>query len=83
LGPSKSFKKIRKVAYKLDLPKGSKIYPVFHISCLKKKIGTQLNPNPRLPTVMEKATLTAKLEKILERRLKKKGNCAGVDFLVQ
>jgi hypothetical protein len=32
---------------------------------------------------MEKETLTPKPEKILERRLKKKGNCAGVDFLVQ
>jgi hypothetical protein len=74
LGPSKSFKKIRKVAYKLDLPKGSKIYPVFHISCLKKKIGTQLNPNPRLPTLMKEGILTPEPEKILERRLKKKGN---------
>jgi hypothetical protein len=82
-GPFQIIQKIRKVAYKLDLPKDSKIYLVFHISCLKKKIGTQLNPNPRLPTVMEKATLTPKPEKILERRLKKKGNCAGVDFLVQ
>jgi hypothetical protein len=77
LGPSKSFKKIRKVAYKLDLPKGSKIYPVFHISCLKKKIGTQLNPNPRLPTVMEEGTLAPEPEKILERRLKKKENREG------
>jgi hypothetical protein len=73
-GPFQIIQKIRKVAYKLDLPKGSKIYLVFHISCLKKKIGTQLNPNPRLPTLMKEGILTPELEKILERRLKKKGN---------
>jgi hypothetical protein len=82
-GPFQVIQKIGKVAYKLDLPKDSKIYPVFHISCLKKKIGTQLNPNPKLPTVMEEGTLTPEPEKILDRRLKKKGNRAGVDFLVQ
>jgi hypothetical protein len=73
-GPFQIIQKIRKVAYKLDLPKGSKIYLVFHISCLKKKIGTQLNPNPRLPTLMKEGILTPEPEKILERRLKKKGN---------
>ncbi|KAA8515065.1 hypothetical protein F0562_018148 [Nyssa sinensis] len=81
--PFQIIQKIGKVAYKLDLPKESKIYPVFHISCLKKKIGTQVNPNPRLPTVMENGAMAPKPEKILERRLKKKGNRTGIDFLIK
>ena len=82
-GPFRITQKIRKVFYKLDLPKESKIYPVFHISCLKKQIGTQVSPNLRLPTVMENGTMAPEPKKILERRLKKKGNRSGVDVLIQ
>ncbi|KAF5459856.1 hypothetical protein F2P56_019769 [Juglans regia] len=71
-GPFQIIQKLEKVVYKLDLPKESKIYPVFHISCLKKKIGTQVNPNPRLPTVMENGAMAPEPEKIIERRLKKR-----------
>ena len=81
-GPFQILQKMGTVSYKLDPPKDSKIYPVFHVSCLKKKIGNRVNPNPRLLKVMENGTLSSKLEMILERRLKKKGSRAGVDLLV-
>lgn len=81
-GPFQITQRIETVAYKIDLPKESMVYPVFHVSYLKKKVGDRVNPNPRIPTVMEDDTMAPEPEGILDRRLKKKGNLAGVDLLV-
>ncbi len=37
--PFRVLKKIGAIAYKLELPKEANIHPVFHVSCLKAKIG--------------------------------------------
>ena len=46
-GPYKVLHNIGFVSYKLELPPSSYIHPVFHVSCLKKVIGTNIKAQNR------------------------------------
>ncbi|KAL0326173.1 UNVERIFIED_CONTAM: Transposon Ty3-G Gag-Pol polyprotein [Sesamum radiatum] len=71
------------VAYKLELPEGTRIHPIFHVSQLKKKTGSS-SCAPYLPT-----TLTAhgyvilEQEAVLDRRLVKRNNKPITQVLVK
>ncbi|KAH9657900.1 hypothetical protein KPL70_023267 [Citrus sinensis] len=47
-GPFRILSRIGTVAYKLDLLATSKVHPVFHVSCLKRKLGAH-TPSQQLP----------------------------------
>jgi hypothetical protein len=66
--------KIGSVAYKLELPEGSLIHPVFHISQLKPFNADYTPAYDALPTTADLETAETTLEAIIKCRLVKKGN---------
>jgi hypothetical protein len=51
LGPFQILIRVGLMAYKLALPPKACLHPVFHVSCLKKKLGQSISPLLSLPLV--------------------------------
>lgn len=75
--------RVVKDAYKLQLPADCKLHPMFHVSCLKKHLGDNVLPTTTLPLVTDDGLSQPIHVAVLQRRMYKKGNCAGVQLLVQ
>jgi hypothetical protein len=49
--PFRVMERIDKVAYRLQLSESADIHPVFHVSQLKRHLGTKVVSQPNLPLV--------------------------------
>lgn len=82
-GPFQIVRKIGKVAYTLALPPSAKIHPTFHVSLLKKRVGTSDRVSNVLPEFDADGKVILTPTKILARRLVKRGNAAATELLLQ
>lgn len=82
-GPFQVLQKIGEVAYRLQLPDGAKIHPIFHVSCLKRKLGVKVQTQSALPKVDIDGIIQPEPKIILDRRLVKKGHRAVPEVLVK
>ncbi|KAJ7982533.1 Ty3/gypsy retrotransposon protein [Quillaja saponaria] len=80
-GPYKVIAKIGTVAYALELPEGSKIHNIFHVSRLKRHHG-QILGQPQLPVFDDSGHLLLEPVAVIDRRTIKKNNKAVVQVLV-
>lgn len=74
---------VGEMAYRLELPETVKVHLVFHVSCLKRKLGSHVHPLPRLPPVSAKGKVLLQSEFIVYRRMQRLGNRAMTEVLVK
>jgi hypothetical protein len=52
-GPYRVIERVVEATYELELPEGSKIHDIFHVSFLKKALGQQVTTSGDLPPLDE------------------------------
>jgi hypothetical protein len=67
-GPYTILKRVGHVAYQLALPIHSKLHPIFHVSCLKKVIGTKCQIQTNLPELAEEGSIWLQPQAVLDQR---------------
>ena len=82
-GPFKILSKIGQAAYRLELPRGSLVHPVFHVSQLKEHVPDQTPVFTTLPAPLDLSDPEIQPEEILDRRLVKKGNATHLQVLIK
>jgi hypothetical protein len=82
-GPFSIVHKLGEVAYELNLPKESRVHPVFHVSQLKLKLGSTVLPVPKLPLVDSHGVFRPESVEGLDRRSRPHNNRALVELLIR
>jgi hypothetical protein len=82
-GPYTVLKHVGSVAYQLALPSQSKLHPVFHVSCLKKVIGTKCQTQTSLPELDEEGSIWLQPQAVLDQREHRLRQCTIKEVLVQ
>uniref|UniRef100_A0A2N9GM02 Integrase catalytic domain-containing protein n=1 Tax=Fagus sylvatica TaxID=28930 RepID=A0A2N9GM02_FAGSY len=70
-GPFQVVERVEAVAYKLKLPAESKLHSVFHVSNLKRKLGSQEEASTMLPVIGNSDGLVPLPQAILDRRTRR------------
>jgi hypothetical protein len=68
-GPYTVLKHVGQVTYQLALPSQSKLHPVFHVSCLKKVIGTRCQIQTNLPELATEGSIWLQPKAVLDQRV--------------
>ena len=74
--------KIGKVAYRLKLPPGSQIHPIFHVSILKKSVGAQPMSSV-LPAPPKEISSRIEPEAVIDRRVIYRPGAPPIQVLVK
>ena len=82
-GPFKVLKRIWTVSYKLELPPKSKLHLVFHVLCLKLKLGQHVTPLPTLSPADDSGQVYTEPVAILQTRSKSLRSRVIIEVLVQ
>ncbi|GAV82428.1 Chromo domain-containing protein, partial [Cephalotus follicularis] len=71
-GPFEIIQKVGNVVYKLNLSVEARIHLVFHVSCLKKMIGSTIQVQPLLPHMKEEEdAILSKPQVVVDRRTRR------------
>ncbi|KZV33186.1 hypothetical protein F511_18202 [Dorcoceras hygrometricum] len=82
-GPFVVIQKVGEVAYKLQLPEGSRIHPMFHVSQLKKVVGKNTQTQGLPVGLEQELTFNYEPTRVIGHRLKKQAGILVPQVLVQ
>lgn len=82
-GPFQVLQRVGEVVYRLDLPPSSKIHPVFHVSVLRRCLGTPDQQVTPIDLLDHSSSLMLSLESILDSRTITRGAHQVLQFFIK